>query len=164
MRLLSLAIVAGLPVAATIALAQTPEAADASSATATPDACGFKLSAPAIREWVILGGKEGRLGCPTADESAALPSIQGSASRETPFGDQGAIFVMVGGPRDGQAVAIANCYRLFYQYGGAAGWLGLPLQDALNTPDGQKQPYEGGEMRFGRALDSCDATAASPAP
>lgn len=142
---------------------QVPAPADVPAPAAAPLACGFKLSAEAFREWLTQGGKDGRLGCPSAEESDALPSLQGSASRETPFGDQGAIFVYTSGPRAGQAVSIADCYRLFYQYGGATGWLGLPLSDAQNTPDGQKQEFEGGEMRYGRALESCDATAAAPA-
>jgi len=123
-----------------------------------PMACGFRLGALAFREWTLLGGQDGRLGCPTADETVIPASSKGTMSREIVFGDRGAIFTILLGPGLDHAVAISDCYRLFYQYGGASGWLGLPLGDALNTPDGQKQAYEGGEMRFGRALDSCEAT------
>jgi uncharacterized protein with LGFP repeats len=127
-------------------------------------ACGFKLSAAAFHEWTLLGGEEGRLGCPTADETDIPPSSHGKTSREIVFADRGAIFTYLAGPMAGNAVAISDCFRLFYQYGGASGWLGLPLGDALNTPDGQKQAYEGGEMRFGRALDSCEATRTGDEP
>jgi uncharacterized protein with LGFP repeats len=120
-------------------------------------ACGFKIGAPALAEWLNLGGRDGRLGCPTADEAVAVPSFSGAQSREIVFGDTGAIFTYLSGPHSGTAVAIADCYRLYFQYGGATGWLGLPLKDAENTPDGQKQAYEGGEMRLGRALNSCEA-------
>jgi len=134
--------------------------ADAAAATvpSVPSACGFKLSAAAFHEWTLLGGEDGRLGCPTADETDIPPSSHGTTSREIVFADHGAIFIYLAGPMAGKAVAISDCFRLFYQYGGASGWLGLPLGDALNTPDGQKQAYEGGEMRFGRALESCEAT------
>lgn len=138
------------------AWAQSPATPDA-ALSLPADACGFRMAAPAMAEWVNLGGKDGRLGCPTADESETVPSKSGTRSLEIVFGDTGAIFTPLTGPRSGKAVAIADCYRLYYQYGGAAGWLGLPLADAENTPDGQKQAYEGGEMRFGRALNSCDA-------
>jgi len=134
--------------------------ADAAPATDSPApaACGFKLSALAFHEWTLLGGEDGRLGCPTADETDIPASSKGTMSREILFGDRGAIFTILPGPGLEHAVAISDCYRLFYQYGGASGWLGLPLGDALNTPDGRKQAYEGGEIRFGRALDSCEAT------
>jgi len=123
-------------------------------------ACGFKLGDLAFHEWTLLGGEDGRLGCPTADETDIPASSKGTMSRELVFGERGAIFTILPGPGLEHAVAISDCYRLFYQYGGASGWLGLPLGDALNTPDGQKQAFEGGEMRFGRALNSCEATRA----
>jgi uncharacterized protein with LGFP repeats len=141
----------------TPAWGQTPTTAPDASASADT-ACGFKLSAAALHEWTLLGGQDGRLGCPTADETDIPPSSRGTISREIVFADRGAIFTYLTGTMAGKAVAISDCFRLFYQYGGASGWLGLPLGDALNTPDGQKQAYEGGEMRFGRALDSCEAT------
>jgi len=125
---------------------------------AAPVACGFRMGIMAFREWTLLGGQDGRLGCPTADETNIPASSKGTLSREIVFGDKGAIFTVLLGPGLDHAVAISDCYRLFYQYGGASGWLGLPLGDAVNTPDGQKQAYEGGEMRFGRALESCEAT------
>lgn len=128
------------------------------------DACGFKMAVPAMTEWVNLGGKDGRLGCPTADETETVPSKMGTRSLEIVFGDTGAIFTPLSGPHSGKGVAIADCYRLYFQYGGATGWLGLPLTDAENTPDGQKQAYEGGEMRFGRALNSCEAERPDEAP
>ncbi len=121
-------------------------------------ACGFRIGALAFREWTQLGGEDGRLGCPTANETDIPVSPKGTKSREIVFGDRGAIFTILPGAGLEHAAAISDCYRLFYQYGGASGWLGLPLGDAVNTPDGRKQAYEGGEMRFGRALDSCEAT------
>jgi len=162
------AIMGSFPLGLGVALALTALAIDSPAAaqakaepvadSPTQAACGFKLSAAAFHEWTLLGGQDGRLGCPTADEADIPPSPRGTTSREIVFADRGAIFTYLAGPMAGKAVAISDCFRLFYQYGGASGWLGLPLGDALNTPDGQKQAYEGGEMRFGRALDSCEAT------
>jgi hypothetical protein len=64
----------------------------------------------------------------------------------------------------GQAFAVAGCfYRLHVQFGGASGWLGLPVSDALNTPDGSRQSFEGGEIRYTRAYDECQATPTSVA-
>ncbi len=150
-----------LGIGACAAAQADPEPAAASP---VPAACGFKLGALAFHEWTLLGGDEGRLGCPTADETDIPASSKGTKSRELVFGDRGAIFTILPGPGLEHAVAISDCYRLFYQYGGASGWLGLPLGDALNTPDGRKQAYEGGEIRFGRALDSCEATRTGEEP
>jgi hypothetical protein len=64
----------------------------------------------------------------------------------------------VSGPRAGQAFAVSGgCYRLYVQYGGTSGWLGLPVGDQENTPDGSVQRFEGGVMRWTRALDDCQA-------
>ena len=158
---LSLALLAAGPCPAASA---DPVPSAAPTTAAAPSACGFHLSVAATKLWKAFGGEGGSLGCPTADETDASPSPHGSQSRVTPFGDRGAIFVLASGPAAGQAVAITNCYPLYYQYGGSSGWLGLPLDNAVNTPDGQKQVFEGGDMRFGRALQTCDATAGADEP
>jgi hypothetical protein len=143
--------------------AQTTESSTSEAGEARM-ACGFRMGALAFREWTLLGGEDGRLGCPTANETDIPPSAKGTMSREIVFGDRAAIFTILPGPGLEHAVTISDCYRLFYQYGGASGWLGLPLADAVNTPDGRKQAYEGGEMRFERALDSCEATRTGEEP
>jgi uncharacterized protein with LGFP repeats len=158
----------GLVLAAGGAWAQdaTPPAptTPAPPADAAPKACGFDMDAAAMKLWAAFGGEGGALGCPTADEAAAATSARGVESSQVVFGDRGAIYVYRSGPMAGQAVAITNCYPLYFQYGGASGWLGLPLDNAVNTPDGQVQRFDGGEMRFGRALQSCDASAGADGP
>ncbi|MDE2355529.1 MAG: hypothetical protein KGL69_02120, partial [Alphaproteobacteria bacterium] len=119
-------------------------------------ACGHRLGPAALALWRTLGGADGRLGCPTADEEDAAPSSQGTRSRQVLFGETGAIFTHVSGPLSGQAFAIADCYRLYFQYGGPTGWLGLPTGGAEETPDGETQTYEGGVMRRPRATEACD--------
>jgi hypothetical protein len=57
----------------------------------------------------------------------------------------------------GRAFAVFGCaWRLFFQFGGAGGSLGLPLEDAQNTPDGQIQKFDGGLIRATRAYESCE--------
>ena len=131
--------------------------------------CGYALSEAIAGAWRDLGGEAGRLGCPTGLETAGATSPQGSASRVATFGQNGLIVLAATGPRAGQAFAVSGgCYRLYAQYGGASGWLGLPIADQENTPDGSLQRFEGGQMRWDRALDDCQAepaaAASSPAP
>ena len=62
------------------------------------------------------------------------------------------------GPRAGQTFAVTGCaWRLYFQFGGAAGWLGLPIAEPVNTPDGQRQSFEGGRVTFLRAANDCSA-------
>jgi hypothetical protein len=71
----------------------------------------------------------------------------------------GGIVWHVSGPRAGQTFAVNGCiWRLYFQYGGPGGWLGLPIADAANTPDGQKQAFEGGVVTYQRTPDACEAT------
>ncbi len=136
--------------------AQTPPPSPGAVAT-TGLACTQKLGAPALALWTTLGAGDGRLGCPTGPETPAAASSHGVTSLEVPFGDAGAIFTHTSGPLAGEAFAIAFCFPLYFQYGGPAGWLGLPVTNPEETPDGETQVFEGGVMRHGRALDSCEA-------
>ena len=86
-----------------------------------------------------------------------MTSREGTTGRQVDF-QSGVIIWHGSGPRQGQTYLVTGCaYRLFFQYGGAGGWLGLPIGDATNTPDGQRQPFEGGRITFVRATDECDA-------
>jgi hypothetical protein len=124
-------------------------------------ACGFALSAPVYDAWQGLDGESGRLGCATARESNSSSSPQGSGARVAVFGQNGEIILHLSGPHAGQAYAVSACfYRLYVQFGGTGGWLGLPLGDAENTPDGSRQKFEGGSMKYGRAFNQCEATPA----
>jgi hypothetical protein len=137
-----------------------------SDATAPPvPACGHVLSAAILDAWQGLGGESGRLGCPTTQESASSPSPLGTAARVAVFGLKGEIVLHVNGPRAGQAFVVSGCFfRLYAQFGGTDGWLGLPVDDAINTPDGSRQAFEGGDMRYARALDECEASQAPARP
>lgn len=137
--------------------------AAASASTEVAGGCGAALSAPVASVWRDLGGESGRLGCPTGGESAGAPSPQHSASRVATFGQKGVIVLAVSGPRAGQAYAVSGCfYRLYVQFGSTDGWLGLPIADQETTPDGSRQTFEGGIVRYDRALDECEAEPTAP--
>ena len=124
-------------------------------------ACGIPLNATVYAVWRDLGGDTGRLGCATRPENPAPVSPQGSAAGLAVF-DTGEVVVHASGPRMGQAFAVVGCfYRLYVQFGGTSGWLGLPVSDTQNTPDGSRQIFEGGDMRYTRAYDTCEATASA---
>jgi uncharacterized protein with LGFP repeats len=145
----------GLAVPTTDAWAEEPS-------PPAPGACGFALRPEVMAEWVALGGREGRLGCPTGPETAAATSPGGVHSTLTPFGDAGVISTVVDEAGTARPFAVVGCnWRLYFQFGGAGGWLGVPVEDAQNNPDGQTQRFEGGVIRATRAYDSCDA---EPAP
>ncbi|HWE98796.1 MAG TPA: hypothetical protein VG248_03275 [Caulobacteraceae bacterium] len=115
------------------------------------------MSEAAKAAWDELGGADGRLGCPTAAETATIPSRLGTPTRIVAFDDRGAIVLPQSGPGAGTAAAIFGCaFTLWTQYGGPGGTLGDPLAAATNTPDGWTQPFEGGRIITTRALDTCD--------
>lgn len=137
---------------------------------AAQQACGHQLSPPVMAKWLETGGEHGALGCPTADETATSTSQAGTHAREADFA-AGMILWHASGPRAGQTFAVTGCaFRLYFQYGGASGWLGLPVADPVNTPDGQRQSFEGGRVTFLRAPNDCGAernaemAAAAPPP
>ncbi|MGH7024820.1 MAG: LGFP repeat-containing protein [Caulobacteraceae bacterium] len=132
-------------------------AAPASHAQATAGACGHRLSPPILAKWKELGGATGALGCPTADETPGSTSPQGSKANEADF-VSGMILWHVTGPRAGQTFALTGCiWRLYFQYGGPSGWLGLPTDDPENFPDGRRQSFEGGRITYLRAPNNCSA-------
>jgi hypothetical protein len=127
--------------------------------------CGYALSGTIAGAWRDLGGEQGRLGCPTTSETPGQTSPQGSADRVVTFGQNGLIVLAVTGPRAGQAFAVSGgCFRLYVQFGGTSGWLGLPISDQENTPDGSLQRFEGGVMRWARAIDECQAEPSTAPP
>jgi uncharacterized protein with LGFP repeats len=135
------------------------EATNAQTRTSPPAAgaeCGQGLSPPMLSKWQALGGESG-FGCPAAPEMAAPASPLGTTSREVKF-ESSAILWHASGPRAGQTFAVSGCvYRLYFQYGGPSGWLGLPTSDPINTPDGQHQMFEGGVITFQRVDSACEA-------
>ena len=144
-------------VLAAIAAAAGPAAAAPFAATSPGTACGQSLSPPIMTEWRSLDAESGRLGCPTEAERPAATSPQGSGGREANFAG-GTIIWHASGPRAGQVYAVVACYRTYFQFGGSGGWLGLPISDAENTPDGQRQTFEGGALTYLRSPDGCEET------
>src|SRR5207248_11516725 len=125
-------------------------------------ACGHPLSETVYNVWNDLGGADGRLGCATTSDVATSTSPKGSMAEVAVFGQNGEIVLHTSGPRAGQAYAVWGCfYRLYVQFSGTGGWLGLPIADPVNTPDGSTQDFEGGMMRYTRAYRDCEATRAA---
>ena len=119
--------------------------------------CGFSFPAPIRDAWTAVGGSEGRLGCPASAVTTADTSRQQTRGRQVLFTD-GIIVWHQSGSRANDAYVVWGClFRLYFQFGATSGWLGMPTSDPINTPDGQKQAFEGGEMRYIRATDSCSA-------
>jgi hypothetical protein len=120
-------------------------------------ACGKRLSPPVLARWNALGGQSGTLGCPNADEVGGSTSPQGSKADEADF-STGMILAETSGPRAGQTFTVTSgLWRLYFQFGGPSGWLGLPIADAENFPDGQRQSFEGGRITCLRATETCEA-------
>ena len=120
------------------------------------ETCGKTLSPAMMAAWAGTDGRAGRLGCPVESEGDTATSIKGSAARSARF-EGGEIVRHMSGPLAGKAFAVAACDRLYVQYGGVSGWLGLPTSDAINTPDGQRQKFEGGMLTLTRAFGECEA-------
>ncbi len=142
------------------ALIASPIAITAAWADENPnpgaDTCGKALSPAVIAAWAGTDGRAGRLGCPVESEGDTATSVKGTAARSARF-EGGEIVRHMSGPLAGKAFAVAACDRLYVQFGGVSGWLGLPISDAINTPDGQRQNFEGGTLILTRALGTCDA-------
>lgn len=151
MSKLANALLAALAVTAPVAIRAEP--ADQAS---TADACGKILSPAVSAAWAGTDGRAGRLGCPVESEGDTATSIKGTAARSARF-EGGEIVRHMSGPLAGKAFAVTACDRLYVQYGGVSGWLGLPISDAINTPDGQRQRFEGGTLMLTRALNTCEA-------
>ena len=153
-----------LAVGAFVACAALAQPSPQSASPEPAKACGFDIGAAAMAEWEDMGGASGRLGCPTANETSSIASPTGTQSDMTVFGDRGAVYTIRSGPQAGKAFAITGCgWRLYFGYGGPGGWLGLPVEDAQNTPDGQTQTFEGGKATLTRATSECDAEPLGPA-
>jgi hypothetical protein len=149
------------------ALAQTPPAsASGPPAASSGLACDTALSPAILQKWTELGGKDG-LGCPTAREATSVKTQGGSVGHEADFAASGGsgIFWHASGDHAGQTYAVRGCnYRLYVQYGGPRGWLGLPIGEPQNNPDGQTQAFEGGVIEYTRADHNCSATRGAPPP
>lgn len=134
---------------------------------ARPGDCGGGLGPPVEARWLAAGGTAGALGCPVDREQASAASAtSGAKAREARFADATIIW-HVTGPHAGRTFLVGGCaYRLYVQYGRATGWLGLPIGEAVNTPDGKRQAFEGGTIRADRngACEVEARAAARPIP
>ena len=128
------------------------------------DVCGADLSPPVKARWLAAGGAGGPLGCPVDREQvSATSATSGATAREARFADATIIW-HASGARAGRTFLVGGCgYRLYVQYGGASGWLGLPMGEAVNTPDGKRQAFEGGTIRTDRS-GACEAKSQAAAP
>ena len=148
------------PALLTAAILLSPCAAEPARAQTAPPAagetCGKTLSPAVAAAWAGVDGRAGRLGCPVESEGDTATSVKGTAARSARF-EGGEIVRHTSGPLAGKAFAVAACDRLYVQFGGVSGWLGLPTSDAINTPDGQRQRFEGGTSTLTRALGTCEA-------
>ncbi|MGH7012335.1 MAG: LGFP repeat-containing protein, partial [Caulobacteraceae bacterium] len=156
------ALAAGLALVLAVLAAGT---ARAQSLGAGAGSCSRTLSGPILAEWRAHGGEQGELGCPTEAQGTALPSPTGAKAQEALFAD-GEILEHVTGARAGRTFTLSGCFfRLYFQFGGSGGWLGLPISEVENIPDGEKQLFEGGRIVRERASRACRADrGAAPAP
>ncbi len=154
---ISITVAVVFAIAGQLRAADLPPAASPPSPSAATLNCSPALPGAMQDKWESLGQFDGRLGCGVEAPRPTAPSPKGSIAHQAVF-ENGLIVQYDGGPLAGQTFAVYGClYRLYFQYGGPGGWLGLPVGDALNTPDGQKQEFEGGHMRYLRTPDTCTA-------
>lgn len=129
--------------------ATSPQEDDAASLCAGP------TDAAIAGKWRDLGAGEGRLGCPNGREEG-LATASGKAFIVMQF-DGGVLVRPATRAFAPNVMLVWGCiYRMYIQQGGLTGWMGAPLGDPENTPDGQKQRFEHGLARFYRATSSCD--------
>ena len=141
--------------------ALSPAPARADDAPAQLPACGFTLTDPIFQKWTADGGEAGRHGLPGREgASTSSTAASGATGVQANFTGGASILWQTSGGHAGQTYTVQGCfYRLYAQYGGASGWLGLPTADATSTNDGQTQPFEGGTMTYVRAERTCSGRA-----
>jgi hypothetical protein len=143
----------------------TGGAARADAAPEKVSACDFALTGPVYEKWTAAGGQGGRLGCPSEKEIPIAHTPSGATGVQANFSGGASILWHASGDHAGQTYIVQGCfYRLYAQYGGASGWLGFPVGDTVNNPDGQTQAFEGGVLSFTRATRDCTAEHGAPAP
>ncbi len=129
-------------------------------ATRNPKACDYFLSSGVYDKWKQMGGKEGKLGCPTMDEIEAEKSPQGTTGRMTQFskGDGGFIIRHESGRFSGTAFEVSGCmFKLYADIGATESWLGFPTKDGYVTSAGARQDFEGGYILWDSKTYNCQA-------
>lgn len=123
-------------------------------------ACDYFLSSVIYDKWEQLGGKNGRLGCPTMNETETESSLKGTTGRMTRFskGDGGFIVRHESGKFDGTAFAVSGCmFKLYADLGGTKSWLGFPIQDEFSNFAGARQDFENGYILWDSKTYNCQA-------
>jgi hypothetical protein len=118
----------------------------AGPATPPANACGRTLGTGIFDRWQGLGGENGFLGCPTADEMDAAPSPQGTTGRWAPFAGNSGMIVWHGtGARISHAYEVhGDIAQLYGSMGGSGSWLGFPISDEYDVAGGRRSDFEGG--------------------
>ena len=126
-------------------------------AAPTPLACGFMLGPGIYAKWTALGGQNGVLGCPTADETEAPKTPSGTTGRRAVFAN-GVVYWHRDGFFAGQAYEIHGCPMSTYTAaGGSAGFLGFPVSDQYTVPGGSRDDFQGGYILVIRGTLACPA-------
>lgn len=123
-------------------------------------ACDLSLSTPIYDKWMQMGGEDGRLKCPVANESDAPASPQGTTGRWVRFsaGDGGYIIWHASGANNGKAFEVSGCiYKLYSSLGGTKSWLGFPIGDGREIKSGARQEFEAGYIVWDSRTYVCDA-------
>lgn len=128
--------------------------------TETLKACEYFLGAGLYDKWKQMGGENGKLGCPTMNETEAESSPQGTTGRITQFskGDGGFIIRHGSGRFSGTAFEVSGCmFKIYSSLGGTGSWLGFPIKDGYNISTGARQDFEEGYILWDSKTSVCQA-------
>lgn len=124
-------------------------------------ACNYLLGSGIYDKWISFGGERGILGCPVSDEIDAPQSPEGTTGRISEFdGGDGAYIVWHRTGRfAGTAFVVQGCiYSLYKDHGATASWLGFPVSDEYDIPDGRRSDFEGGFVGWSAQTRECRAS------
>jgi uncharacterized protein (TIGR03437 family) len=128
-------------------------------AAATPLACGFTLGPDIYAKWTSLGGQSSVVGCPTANETEAPKSPQGTTGRTATF-TNGLIYWHRDGPFAGQAYEVHSCLAAYAGIKSSAGAFGFPVSDRFSVDGGSRNDFQGGYILTGIIPGQCYTFAA----
>ena len=117
----------------------------------TYDSCGYQLGSAIYDKWILLGGNTSFLGCAVTDEKAAARSPKGTAGRWARFGGGDGAYIVwhENGPYAGQAFEVHGCmFTLYASMNGTSSWLGFPISDEKEAPNGRRSIFESGYIHL----------------
>ena len=123
-------------------------------------ACEYFLGSGLYNKWLQMGGKSGRFGCPTMNETEAPSSPRGTTGRYTQFkkGDGGYLIWHGSGKVSGTTFEVSGCmFKLYHNLGGTKSWLGFPVKDGYTTSTGARQDFESGYILWDSKTSVCQA-------